>query len=182
MWILLLACGGDVDKNRDTAAAEDSAVTDPGCLDADGDGSCAQDDCDDQAATVFPNAPEVCDSLDNDCNGAVDDGAGLIYYLDEDDDGYGGEAVQTCDPPDQYADNGADCDDDDSATHPGASELADGVDNDCDGQIDEGVGGGGDPVTEHTRMYTGRAREPLLLVGGRRGSKRWANQGTEPGA
>ena len=46
-----------------------------GSLDADGDGFTAADgDCDDSNRDVFPGAPEVCDDLDNDCSGVVDDG------------------------------------------------------------------------------------------------------------
>ena len=63
------------------------------------------------------------------------------YYLDADGDGYGNPGVSTTGavPPFGYVGNGADCDDTRANVHPGASEVCgDGVDNDCDGQTDEG--------------------------------------------
>jgi len=89
--------------------------------DLDGDGwTDVCGDCDDDDITSFPGAEELCDGIDNDCNG-VDD--------DPDADG------------DTYIDincNGDDCDDEDDTTFPGAPELCDGVDNDCDGAPEEG--------------------------------------------
>ena len=113
-----------------------SLATDP-----DGDGHCA-DDCAPEDPLVHPGALEICNDQDDDCDGEIDEDPTLTWYLDEDGDGYGGAAVQQCDPPARYADNGADCDDGDAATHPGAEERSDGVDNDCDGAIDEGSSGG----------------------------------------
>jgi hypothetical protein len=140
---LLLACG---DKEGADSADSGGGVLDTdegdegdGCTpDADGDGYCG-DDCDDDDADVHPGAAESCDGADEDCDGEIDEDAGPTWYLDEDGDGWGGEAVVSCEAPDSYADNGADCDDDDASTYPGADELADGRDNDCDDEVDEGV-------------------------------------------
>ncbi len=86
------ACGTNVNDACDNAsnATVDGAFAatfpsvaaflDPGtsCTDNDGDGSCAGDDCDDNDASAFPGATEVCgDNVDNDCDGAVDEGCGV---------------------------------------------------------------------------------------------------------
>lgn len=142
MLILLLACG-DKEGTDSSVLPADSGdpVTDTAsdCApDADGDGHCA-DDCDDADPDVHPGAAELCNEADDDCDGEIDEDAGPTWYLDEDGDGYGGEAVVSCDTPPSYADNGADCDDSDETVYPGAEELSDGQDNDCDDEIDEGV-------------------------------------------
>ncbi len=96
-------------------------------------------DCDDAHDTVFPGAPEVCDELDNNCNGIVDDGAGgVVWYPDLDGDGWGDPAGATisCEPIDGMVPATGDCDDGAAGVHPGATEVCDELDNDCDGQVD----------------------------------------------
>ncbi len=115
--------------------------------DADGDGFAACEDCDDSTADAHADALEVCDGIDNDCDGDIDgdDGSltgGTIFFGDSDGDGYGGSQYQetTCSAPPGFVANSDDCDDLDAQSHPGASEVCDGADNDCDTDVDEGVG------------------------------------------
>ena len=152
-------CNG-VDDNCDGVVDEDSAADAiTWYLDGDGDGygsttftdvSCTQPtgyvaasaDCNDSAASVSPGATEVCDSVDNDCDGAVDEGVQSTWYLDADGDGFGdsGTGVSACSAPSSaYVTVGGDCNDSVSASFPGATEVCDSVDNDCDGSVDEGV-------------------------------------------
>ena len=99
------------------------------------------DDCDDGDPGVFPDAEELCDGADNDCDGDVDEDGVSTWYSDADGDGAGdpATAVESCAPEDGDVANGDDCDDTDEAVNPGATELCDGVDNDCDGSADVGA-------------------------------------------
>ncbi len=99
-------------------------------------------DCDDGNGQIKPGAPEVCDNVDNNCNGEIDDGIETAYYFrDSDGDGYGdgNEALGACAQPDGYVTNSNDCNDNDASIRPNAQEVCDGVDNNCNDQIDEGV-------------------------------------------
>ncbi len=110
-------------------------------IDNDGDGYNENNgDCDDTNALINPEATELCDGIDNDCDGEVDEGVGNTWYADTDSDGYGGSiTLQSCSQPDGYVSISGDCDDTDASIYPGAEEVSDGVDNDCDGQVDEGL-------------------------------------------
>jgi Putative metal-binding motif/Secretion system C-terminal sorting domain/Ig-like domain CHU_C associated len=97
------------------------------------------DDCDDAHANVNLGATEICDGLDNNCNGTIDEGVQSTYYLDADGDGYGvSTSVQGCTMPAGYATVAGDCNDANEEAYPGESESCDGVDNNCNGNIDEG--------------------------------------------
>ena len=111
-------------------------------IDADGDGYLEGDDCDDDNSSVFPGAVEVCDAIDNNCNQEIDEGVSSSFYLDIDEDGFGNsdEFLEACEAPEGYVPNGNDCDDDNSAIFPGNIEICDDIDNNCDANIDEGVG------------------------------------------
>jgi hypothetical protein len=107
-------------------------------IDADGDGWLLSDDCDDTDVNVHPGVEESCNGLDDNCDGAVDEGltSSEAGYLDLDGDGWGsGEPVQGCDLA--VVSTSGDCDDADNSINPGAFEWCDGVDQDCDGEIDE---------------------------------------------
>ncbi|MBX7193836.1 MAG: hypothetical protein K1X94_17420 [Sandaracinaceae bacterium] len=100
----------------------------------------SSDDCNDGCATCYPGATEVCDGLDNDCDTLVDDGVLTTFYLDADGDTYGTSATtEACTLPAGYATRGGDCNDGCMTCNPGASEVCDGLDNDCDALIDDGV-------------------------------------------
>ena len=123
----------------------DPSATQAACQQPDGYVDNA-DDCDDTTDLANPSAGEVCDGLDNDCDGLVDgddDSVDLssspTWYLDEDADGYGSTAatLSSCEQPSGYAAESTDCDDGNAAINPAADELCDGLDNDCDTLIDE---------------------------------------------
>ena len=111
-------------------------------IDADNDGFFDFEDCDDADASINPSIPETCDGIDNDCSGIADDGIPTNrYYLDFDEDGFGDASifVDTCVSiaPIGYVANDFDCSDNFSAINPDASEICDGIDNNCNFLIDE---------------------------------------------
>ncbi|GDX78770.1 hypothetical protein LBMAG42_05810 [Deltaproteobacteria bacterium] len=99
------------------------------------------EDCDDAQALSFPGNVEVCDEIDNDCDGVIDNGVGDVYYADGDEDGYGdaGAPQQACSQPAGMVLDNTDCDDTTNKAFPGNTEVCDTIDNNCDGVVDEGV-------------------------------------------
>ena len=107
--------------------------------DNDGDGFPADEDCNDSDAAINGGAVELCDGIDNDCDGEIDEDVDQLWYADTDGDGFGDPEATTagCEQPEGAVPNGSDCDDADPAIFPGAEELCDGRDNDCDGTLDD---------------------------------------------
>lgn len=109
------------------------------CLDKDNDGYDSCNECNDGNAAVNPDADEVCDGIDNDCDGEIDEGT---FYPDMDGDGYGdaGAEGRSCPVPENYVTNKTDCDDSNKAVNPDKDEILQNfLDDNCDGQIDEGA-------------------------------------------
>ncbi|MDF1551505.1 MAG: MopE-related protein [Deferrisomatales bacterium] len=112
-------------------------------MDDDGDGLTENEgDCDDADAAVHPGAAETCDGVDNDCDGAVDEDLASTFHLDADGDTHGDptQAIDACTQPAGYVASATDCNDADAAIYPGAAEVCDGTDNDCDVDTLDGVG------------------------------------------
>ena len=127
------------DQDGDTYG--DAASTQQSCSQPSGYVTRA-DDCNDASAAINPEAAEVCDGIDNNCNGQIDEGLPQsTYFSDSDGDGFGdpATAVQGCSPPAGYVDRPGDCNDTNAAINPDAAEVCDGIDNNCNGQIDEGL-------------------------------------------
>lgn len=101
------------------------------------------DDCDDGNPTAHPGADESCDGVDRDCDGLVNQPTALdasVWFFDSDRDGYGapGTGTAACsDPGARWVAVSGDCDDGEGAVSPAATEWCDGIDNDCDGTVDE---------------------------------------------
>ncbi len=111
-------------------------------IDEDGDGFNSDEDCNDNNPEVNPGAEEICDAVDNNCNGEIDEGLDILsLYPDADGDGFGVDEgiLEFCAQLEGFALVGGDCNDMDAAIYPGAEEICDEIDNDCNGDIDDGL-------------------------------------------
>jgi len=131
-------------------------------FDSDDDGVCAHEDCNDMNPRMYPFAEEACGSIDLNCDGetsvcglcdeSLQDDSGCcpwedfvcgscwwqmsFYYMDADWDGEAWTLVESCLALDDYETESSDCDDNNNLIHDNHRELCDGIDNNCDGQID----------------------------------------------
>jgi hypothetical protein len=135
--LLLLACLTSPSEYEDLVTR---------AQDADGDGVTGAEhggqDCDDQDAGVYPEAPEICDDIDQDCDGEVDEGQEFAtWFPDKDGDGFGDDsgAIEACRVLPEHVVTGGDCSDLDASVFPSAAEVCDGVDQNCNDLVDEGL-------------------------------------------
>ncbi len=120
-------CDGSIDEGYDYYACNGGGYTDN-----DGDGYTSDYDCDDNNSNVYPGNSyddyDYCgDGVDNDCDGSIDEGYDYYAcngYVDNDGDGY---------------DELSDCDDTNFDINPGVTEICDGIDNNCNSLVDEGL-------------------------------------------
>lgn len=99
-------------------------------------------DCNNNNPAIKPFAIEVCNGVDDNCNALVDDGLVFVnYFLDTDGDGYGaGTAVNACSNPGAgYVSNNLDCNNSNPSIKPGATEICNGIDDNCNSLIDDGI-------------------------------------------
>lgn len=142
-------CDGQIDEGIPTATY---------FADADGDGfgdasnslvSCSQpdgyvlvtNDCNDNDDLINPEAAEICNHIDDNCDGQIDENGGTdVFFVDSDGDGFGDENISqiACFQPEGFAGVAGDCNDNNSEVNPAATEVCNGIDDNCDGQIDEG--------------------------------------------
>jgi hypothetical protein len=96
-------------------------------------------DCDDLNPSVSPVAVEICDGVDNDCDGYIDESLLQRFYRDADADGFGDPTsfADSCSMPFGFTANNLDCNDAAPLINPSASEVCDNIDNNCDGFVDE---------------------------------------------
>jgi hypothetical protein len=115
-------------------------------------------DCNDNDGSIHPNADEVCNGIDDDCDNSTDEGVLNTYYHDSDEDGYGdaGDSTQACSAPADHVTDSTDCNDNNGSINPGASEVCDdNIDNNCDGRVDEDCITCSYTVSPTTSSFTG---------------------------
>lgn len=112
-------------------------------VDADMDGHYDGPDCNDSNPAIYPGATEVCNAVDDDCDTRVDEGLPTqTFYADADEDGYGDvfASMVSCEEGlIGYTLDATDCDDTRPTVHPGAMEICNGADDNCDTVADEGL-------------------------------------------
>ena len=151
-------CDTFIDEDPDTIWYQDSdgdgfgnvAITHTSCIQPEGfvsDNTDCDDDLENCGTNCFPGneSPDICDGLNQDCDGATDEDANIVWYEDLDGDGFGNAGVtqMSCVPPEGFVSNDTDCDDDPDSCgtncFPGneSPDICDGWNQDCDGATDE---------------------------------------------
>ncbi|NQV90598.1 FG-GAP repeat protein [Candidatus Uhrbacteria bacterium] len=127
----------DVDQDGYGGETQESACSAPaGYVDHNGD-------CNDTNEFVNPDAVETCNGIDDNCDGGVDDENIPTWYADADADSYGNpdRTLTQCAEPDGYVENDLDCNDLDANSNPEGTEICDdGIDQDCNGIVDDADG------------------------------------------
>ncbi len=141
----LMGCAQSRDGAGDKTPAPDPAWMDSGTaapadpVDRDADGTEDAADCAPDDPAIHPGATEVCNGLDDNCDGAVDEGLMFTVHADDDGDGFGDASTerQVCAEDAGWVSDASDCDDTRADVHPGRVDDCDAVDNDCDDAVDE---------------------------------------------
>lgn len=99
-------------------------------------------DCNDANNLIFPTGVDICNAIDDNCNGLIDEDLIYVqYFIDEDGDNFGNSTIDSlwCNSIDGFVVDSTDCDDTNPNIHPGAEEILNGLDDDCDGFTDENL-------------------------------------------
>ncbi|HNT00070.1 MAG TPA: MopE-related protein [Polyangiaceae bacterium] len=146
---LVHGCGGDDGSESASNAGKGGTSSGKGGSggsalgrDDDNDGYVTPQDCDDSNPDVHPGATEVCNGIDDNCDGNIDEGVLTTYYRDADNDGFGSNdpsaRMQACSQPDGYVTISGDCDDSAWAINPDQTEIwGNDIDEDCDGEANK---------------------------------------------
>ena len=138
---LFVGCKKETSSNKKTTDTSSEIIESSENMDADEDGfSPSEGDCDDTNPNIHPQSIEICDEIDNDCDGDIDQADDsiemLVFFADEDGDGFGNLNVtfEGCDMPEGFITDNTDCDDSNPNIYPEAFEIeGDLIDSDCDG-------------------------------------------------
>ena len=124
----------DLDGFGDAERPEQACVNTPGH-------SAMVGDCDDTRPDVHPAMPEVCNGIDDDCDGEVDMGLLIEVWSDLDGDGFGDpdSYERVCEAEPFHVRDDTDCDDTSADIHPAAEERCDGIDQNCSGEADASI-------------------------------------------
>lgn len=123
-------------------------------------------DCDDNNSDINPDATEICNTIDDNCDTNIDEGVQTTYYADADADGFG-NAVSTiiaCTLPDGFTNDNTDCDDTNELIYPGATEILNGVDDNCNEAIDEGLVAVNEIESTYFSIFPNPVENELVLI------------------